>query len=268
MARATNSRVVVAMGGFDPSCGAGVAADVRTLEAFGVVPAAVATSITVQAGRRLVSHTPVAARLIVGQLEELLAELPVAVVKTGQLPTAAAVRAVALVLSKRDLPLVVDPVATASGGGRLASAAAVTEARRRLVPLATVVTVNLAEASAMSGLRVRDDATMVEAAERIAGLGAGAVVVKGGHLSSAPVDVLWEAGRVTRFRGRRIRPTAKRDTGMHGTGCAFASAVAAGLAHGSTIEAAVAAAREHVRELLRGAVPVAPAISLRAPRSR
>lgn len=250
--------MVVAIGGFDPSCGAGVVADARSIDAMGALPLAVVTALTVQSGRGVKGFTAVPVSRVLAQLDELLANLPVAAVKIGQVPTAALARALGRRLAEVNLPVVLDPVLTASGGGRLAAAGAVRAIAGALVPRAALVTVNLDEACAFAGRRVAGPAAMKRAAERIAALGAAAVLVKGGHLRGDPVDLLWHQGSALELKSRRLAGS------MHGTGCALASAVAARLAQGDDLTTAVKRARGHVRTLLRAAVRVGPG-ALRPP---
>lgn len=233
-------------------------ADARSIEAMGAIPVAVVTSITIQSGTGVRSHTALPAARVLAQLDELLARLPVAAIKVGQVPTAAVARALARRLRHTGLPLVLDPVLVASGGGSLAAAAVPAAIFEGLVPLAALVTVNLAEAGVFCGRRIATLARMREAAAEIEGCGAAAVLVKGGHLRGDPVDVLRCGGKDLVLRSRRIPGS------MHGTGCALASAAAARLAGGDDVETAVRSARDHVRSLIRGAV-VAGKSRLRAP---
>lgn len=259
---------VVTIAGFDPSCGAGVVADVRSIEAMGAMPLAVVTAITVQSGSGVKSSAALPPARVVAQLDELLRGHRVAAVKIGQIPNAAMAKAVARRLASAKLPLVLDPVLVASGGGRLAAAGTARAILATLVPLATLVTVNLDEAAALcaagrkplSGRRVTNIPGMREAAMAIEARGAAAVLVKGGHLRGDPADVLRVGGRERTFRQARIPGT------MHGTGCALASAAAARLAAGDSVEDAVTKARDHVRRLLRGAVQAGKS-RLRAPES-
>lgn len=253
--------VVVAIGGFDPSCGAGVVADARSIDAMGALPVAVVTSITIQSGTGVRGHTALPAARVLAQLDELLERLPVAAVKIGQIPTAAVAGAVARRLRLAALPVVLDPVLIASGGGRLAAAGVPAAVFEQLVPLSTLVTVNLAEAGVFCGRRVATLARMRDAAAEIEGCGAGAVLVKGGHLPGDPVDVLRVGGKDLLLRSRRIAGS------MHGTGCALASAAAARLACGDDLETSVRRARDHVRSLIRGAVRAGRS-RLRAPAPR
>ncbi len=251
---------VVAIAGFDPSCGAGVVADARSIEAMGAAPLGVVTSITVQSGRGVRASIPLPAARVVAQLDELLGNLPVAAVKIGQVPTAAVARALARQLGDRGIPIVLDPVLCATGGGRLADSDVPRALGETLIPLASLLTVNLAEAGTLTGRRVASLAAMRQAAADLVALGAASVLVKGGHLKGDPVDVLHAGGRTVLLRSRRIAAT------MHGTGCALAAAAAARLARGDDVVGAVDEARRHVRSLLRGALRVG-ATGLRAPAS-
>jgi hydroxymethylpyrimidine/phosphomethylpyrimidine kinase len=250
---------VVAIGGFDPSGGAGVVADARSIEAMGAVPLAVATSITVQSGTGVKGFRALPPSLVLAQLDELLAHLPVAAVKIGQVPSAALARRLARRLTAAGVPLVLDPVLEASGGGSLASAGTAAAVVSALVPIAALVTVNLHEAAVLTGGRVTGLAGMRRAAQKLEELGAAAVLVKGGHLRGDPVDLLWRGGRGVESRARRLAGS------MHGTGCALASAAAARIALGDDVDAAVRRAREHVRSLLGAAITLGAA-RLRPPR--
>lgn len=251
---------VLAIGGFDPSCGAGIVADARSIDAMGAMPLAVATSVTVQSGRGVRSSKSVPAVLVTQQIDELVRRLDVRAIKIGQVPTSAVAKAVAASLSRTRVPVVLDPVVRATGGGALASASAVAAIRRQLVPLATLLTVNLDEASILARLPVKSVSSMHDAAEKLLALGASAVLVKGGHLRGDPVDVLVTGGALVAMRSRRIAAS------MHGTGCALASATAARLACGDDVEVAVRRAREHVRRLLSRSI-AAGGTRLRAPES-
>jgi hydroxymethylpyrimidine/phosphomethylpyrimidine kinase len=147
----------------------------------------------------------------------------------------------------RAVPIVVDPVLRASSGAELLEGDGLEALEEQLLPLATVVTPNLAEAGALSGHRVGDVAGMKEAAKRIAGLGARNVVVTGGHLEGDAVDVLYDGATVTELRGARLSTGA-----THGTGCAFSTAIAACLAGGQSVAESTATAKEVVAAALRG----------------
>jgi hydroxymethylpyrimidine/phosphomethylpyrimidine kinase len=224
-----------------------VQADLKTFESFGVGGAAVVTAITAQTATDVLGVSPVTPGLVAAQLEAVLATVTPRVVKCGMLGTPANVAAVANVLVRSRALLVVDPVIAAGGGAALARRGVLEALVERLFPRAAVVTVNLSEAEAIVGAPVGDESSMARAAAAILALGPRAVVLKGGHLAGAPVDLLLVGRRLLRFRSSRVAH------GMHGTGCAFASAVAAGLALDRSVERAVSDARSHVRALLRGA---------------
>jgi hydroxymethylpyrimidine/phosphomethylpyrimidine kinase len=253
---------VLVVAGSDPTGGAGLQADVKTLEWLGVASAAAVSAITVQTAKRVLSSHPVPAPTLRAQLEAVGESVSPRVVKCGLLGSAANVRVVADFVARRRCPLVVDPVTAASGGGARLAREDVSEALVAwLFPLASVVTVNLSEASKLCGAEVADEAAMRDAARAIAGLGPRAVVVKGGHLAGPPVDVLYHEGRLRRFPGVRMPVT------MHGTGCAFASAVAAGVALGHGLVRAVEDAGQHVRALLSASQRTRDRGRLRAPLS-
>jgi hydroxymethylpyrimidine/phosphomethylpyrimidine kinase len=233
------------------------------LDCFGVQPASVVTAITAQDGRRVARYETVAARLVAAQLDRVVAALPIAVVKCGMLGSAGVAEVVASRVARWRLPLVLDPILAASGGEPLADARALRVVVARLLPLTTVVTANLVEAERLAEKPVRNLRDMTAAARAVARLGAEAVVVKGGHLGGEAVDVLWDGRRIQRFSGPRI------DHDLHGSGCAFASALAAGLALGWPLGRSVEMAGAHVRTLLAGAVETRTGGWLRPPlRSR
>jgi hydroxymethylpyrimidine/phosphomethylpyrimidine kinase len=240
--------LVLTIAGSDPSCGAGLQADIRTFERLGVDCASVVTALTVQDGVSVSVVEPIKPALVADQLEAILASRRVAVVKCGMLARAALVRTVADVIERADVRLVVDPVLQAGGGESLGGRGLRRALAERLFPLATVVTANLPEAEAFTRTRVDDLESMERAARQIALLGPRAVVVKGGHLDGPPSDLLWDRGRVRVFPGGRRIPRQ-----LHGTGCAFASALAAGMARGWSLSRSVECAGEHVRTILRDA---------------
>jgi hydroxymethylpyrimidine/phosphomethylpyrimidine kinase len=259
-AAAARARVVLAVGGSDSSGGAGIQADVRTLEAFCISAAAAVTAVTVQTGAEVRVVRRVSATLVAEQMRAVLEVQPVRAVKCGMLGSVAIVRQVAAVIAGLDLPVVVDPVAFATGGTSLGGARVMREVRDLLIPLARVVTANLSEASALCGTRVDDEASMVAAAREIVSLGAQAVVIKGGHLDGHPTDLLFDGRRT-----RRYDEGLRYDRDMHGSGCAFASAVAAGLALGKTLPVSVGDAVTHVKALVAAAWKTGDGAWLRSP---
>lgn len=240
--------VVLTIAGSDPSGGAGLQADLKTFHALRTYGSAVVTAITVQNTLGVRQVEALRSELVAAQLAAVLEDLPVAAIKTGLLATAAQVRAVATALASRPgIPLVVDPVLVAGSGDRLASADVAEAISEVLLPCCTVITPNLDEAAQLTGSPVVTLEDMRHAATVLAGRGTHAVVVKGGHLPGDPCDVLLSDGVLHVLRGARLG-TERR----HGTGCTFSAAVAAYLAQGSTLDAAVAGARDFVRMALLG----------------
>jgi hydroxymethylpyrimidine/phosphomethylpyrimidine kinase len=218
--------VALAVGGLDPSGGAGVLADVRAMAAVGVWGAAVCTALTVQSTRGLVAVEAVAPELVTAQLEEIFAAMPIAAVKTGALGSAANVRALLAVLARHPkVPLVVDPVMRPSRGRSAKVTLASGGALDELAARATLLTPNVPEAEALLGVRIRSHDDARAAAEALRGWGAHAVLLKGGHLRGpSVVDWLATAHGVKRFTHVR-----RRVPEIHGTGCVLAALVAAEL---------------------------------------
>lgn len=239
--------VVLTVAGSDSGGGAGVQADLKTFAALRCYGTSVLTAVTAQNTREVRAVHPVPAEVVDAQLEAVLSDLPPAATKTGMVATVEAAEAVVARARAGRLPnLVVDPVLVASTGYRLGAAAAV----ERLLPYATVVTPNLAEASALVGWRVQTPEEMAAAAGQLAAAGPACVVVTGGDLpgETDAVDVVWTDGKARFLRGRRV---ATGNT--HGTGCTFSAAVAARLAVGSAVLDAVEFAKSYVSRALAGA---------------
>ncbi len=240
--------------GSDSGGGAGIQADLKAFEAHGVFGMSVVTAVTAQNTSEVTAVHEVPAEVVTAQIDAVAADLPVGAVKTGMLASPEIVAAVASGIETHDLgPVVVDPVMISKSGDALLDPEAVGAVASRLIPLATVVTPNAHEASRLSALDVRtlDDAR--RAADVILRLGPGAVLVKGGHLDdeAEAVDLLvWGDGEAV-FRQERI------DTpNTHGTGCTYASAIAANLARGLDLEDAVGRARGYLQQAIRHALPL------------
>ncbi len=238
--------------GSDSGGGAGLQADLKTFAAFGVYGMSVVTAVTVQNTRGVYGVVNMDPDVVAKQIRVVVEDLGIDVVKTGMLATAEIIRRVAELTRAYRFPvLVVDPVMRAKSGDPLLEAEAESAYIKELIPLATVVTPNLPEAERLVGFRIRTDAAMERAAERIIEFGCGAVVVKGGHredLPDAVADLYFDGEQMVWLRGPRL-PT--RHT--HGTGCTFASAVAAGLARGWDRLTAVRTAKAYVEGAIRHA---------------
>jgi hydroxymethylpyrimidine/phosphomethylpyrimidine kinase len=246
-----NSRrpIALTVAGSDPGGGAGIQADLKTFAALGVYGYSALTEVIAQNSARVLRVTPVQPAMVRAQLEALVAERRPDAMKTGALGTAGVVKAVARALVELRLPApVVDPVMVSSSGTRLLDRRAERTLRDELLPLAVLVTPNIPEAEALSGVRIvgRDGAR--EAALRIAALGARAVVIKGGHLGagSRASDFFFDGRRLIEITGPRLA-----GPGAHGTGCAFSAAVAAHLALGADLESAVRRAKRFVLSALK-----------------
>lgn len=253
---------VLAVAGSDSSGGAGLQADLKTMLALGVHGLTVVCAVTAQNSRGVTASWDLPPAAVTAQFRALTSDIPVRAVKTGMLATAANVAAVTAGLTELraaagpvpvqvPVPVVVDPVAVSSHGDPLLAEGALAVLRQRLLPLATVVTPNLAEARLLTGTRPADEAGMARAAAAIRELGPRWVLVKGGHLPGEPVDVLSDGERVWRFPGPRV---ASPHT--HGTGCTLASAIASRLALGDDVPTAVRAAKEFTAAAIRSGFPL------------
>jgi hydroxymethylpyrimidine/phosphomethylpyrimidine kinase len=236
--------------GSDSSGGAGIQADLKTFAAHGVFGMSAVTAITAQSTLGVTGIHTVPADLVTAQIEAVAADIGVDAVKTGMLATAATVEAVAAAIAALDLPfVVVDPVMVAKSGDRLLDEEAHLAIQTELLRRAYVVTPNIPEAEALLGRPiVTADATR-DAARRLHDLGPTAVVVKGGHLPGPTViDFLFDGHELVELTGPRIA-----SSNTHGTGCTFASAIAANLALGRGLREAVALAKEYVTGAIREA---------------
>jgi hydroxymethylpyrimidine/phosphomethylpyrimidine kinase len=240
-------KVVLTIAGSDSGGGAGIQADLRTFAAHGVHGTSAITAVTAQNSVAVLDWVAIAPRMVVAQIDAVASDMPIAAVKTGMLATADIVAAVSEAIERLRLPLVVvDPVMVAKSGDRLLDADAETAYRRRLLPLATVVTPNLPEAEALIGRTVRTLAEMRDAARALHAMGPRSVVVKGGHLEGEPVDVFFDGSRLEDLPAPRI---ATANT--HGTGCTYSAAIAARLALGDPLLEAVRGAKSYLTEAIR-----------------
>jgi hydroxymethylpyrimidine/phosphomethylpyrimidine kinase len=239
---------VLAIGGSDPSGGAGVQADIKAITALGGYAATAITAITVQNTLGVAAIHAVAPDVVVAQARAVIDDIGVDAVKTGMLGDAATVDAVAALLDGLDAPLVVDPVMAATTGAALIGPAAL-DALRALIARAALVTPNAPEAERLTGLAVATTDDLRRAGERLLTGGVRAVLMKGGHVAGESViDILVTGDGETRFESPRIE---SRHT--HGTGCALAAACATGLAQGLALPDAVAGAHAYVAEAIRRA---------------
>jgi hydroxymethylpyrimidine/phosphomethylpyrimidine kinase len=246
-------RTVLTIAGSDSGAGAGIQADLKTFAAHGVYGTCAVTAVTAQNTVGVAGIVTLAADFVTEQIEAVAGDIPPHATKTGMLATAAIVEAVAAAIEELELPLVVvDPVMVAKSGDRLLEDDAVETLRADLLPKAFVVTPNIPEAEVLTSRRIRSLADVRDAAGRIQALGAGAVIVKGGHAPGDElVDVVFDGSEIVELRTARI---ATKNT--HGTGCTFASAVAANLALGRPLIEAAKAAQEYVAGAIRHALTI------------
>ena len=251
---------VLSIAGSDPSGGAGVQADLKVFSRIGVHGLSVITSITSQNTRGVLDVFRVPLEVIENQLAAVFDDFRVAAVKTGALIDEEVVRAVATRLDNVRF-LVVDPVIHSSSGAELLSSSGVSKLMEDLIPLASLVTPNIREAEVLSGCRVETSADIEEACRVIAEQGAGAVLVKGGHLEGAAVDYLLDADGT--FRSYSHDRVGGGD--YHGTGCNLSSAVTALLAKGVPLSEAVGQAKEIVRDAIIHAISPGKGMALLDP---
>jgi hydroxymethylpyrimidine/phosphomethylpyrimidine kinase len=269
--------------GSDSGGGAGIQADLKTFSALGVFGTSTLTAITAQNTVGVTAVHEVPTEVISAQIDAVMTDIGADAVKTGMLSSSAIVATVSDAVRRHGITnLVVDPVMVAKSGDRLLREEAISSICNDLIPLARVVTPNIPEAEDLTGLSINNDSdvrraaeaiigmgarsVVIEdltglsinndsdvrrAAEAIIGMGARSVVIKGGHRDGPPTDVLYDGERFLEFTTERIP-----STNTHGTGCTFASAVAAGLAHGLDVPAAVQQGKDYVTAAIRSAYPI------------
>jgi hydroxymethylpyrimidine/phosphomethylpyrimidine kinase len=240
--------VALTMAGSDPSGGAGIQADLKTFHQFGVYGESVITLVTVQNTQRVDRVEVLSPELVAEQLLAVLEDIPPDAAKTGALGSAEVVRAIARAAANFAFPLVVDPVLVSKHGRPLLDEAAVNALRDELLPCARLLTPNVPEAEALSGVAIRGPDELRRAAERLRDQGARAVLIKGGHREGPATDVLLEGDTWREFPAPRI---LTRHT--HGTGCTYSAAITAGLASGLALADAVARAKRFIHEAIRTA---------------
>ena len=237
---------VLTIAGFDPTGGAGILADVKTIGASRCYGVAVITAVTIQNTQGVQRTHPVPDEWLDSQIDALLQDVEVGAVKVGMLGTARAIDVVARAARTHVLPhLVLDPVLRASRGGELLESNAIDRLRTGLFPLAELVTPNLEEAARLTGRAVEDIEGMKQAARGIHASGARGVLITGGHLAGSAVDVGFDGRDLALFDAPRVEAPP-----VHGLGCALSTAVACGLARGLPLFDAIEEAKRYVSHLL------------------
>ena len=243
---------VLIIAGSDSGGGAGIQADIKTVTMLGGYAMTAVTAITVQNTLGVSAVHGVPPEIVSGQIRAVLDDIGADAIKIGMLGDSATVKAVADALEGVDIPIVLDPVMVAKGGGKLLADEAEEALMRRLMPRARLITPNTPELSVLTDTAIEDEADMLLAAQELAGQGAAAVLAKGGHLAGEPVvDWLVTANSQQRFEAPRMSTPH-----THGTGCTLASAIATGLAAGLPLAVAV----ERGRAYLQSALAAAPGL--------
>jgi len=240
---------VLIIAGSDSGGGAGIQADIKTVTLLGGYAATAVTAITVQNTLGVTGVHPIPPDVVIAQARAVLSDIGADIIKTGMLGDAAMIRAVAALLDEAKVPAVIDPVMIAKGGSALMAQDGLAAMRDLLVPRAALLTPNAPEAEALTGLTINDLDEARRAAAVLLEMGAGAVLLKGGHIPGPRViDLLLTPAGETLFEGERIETRH-----AHGTGCTLASACALGLAHGLPLTDAGARAWAYVAEAIRQA---------------
>jgi hydroxymethylpyrimidine/phosphomethylpyrimidine kinase len=242
----------LSIAGSDSGGGAGIQADLKTFSALGVFGMTAITAVTVQNTKGVSSFEELSPHTVAEQIRAVAGDIGVDAAKTGMLASAPIVDAVAEAVDETHLPnLVVDPVFVSKHGHPLLADDAVDTLRRLILPLATLVTPNLAEAAGLAGIDVRTTEDMRRAADAILGLGPRAVLVKGGHFEGKRATDLFADGAIEEWIDAERIDTPH----THGTGCTLSSAITAHLARGASLPEAVRAGKAFVSEAIRHALP-------------
>ena len=245
---------VLTVAGSDSGGGAGIQADIKTITLLGSYAASALTALTAQNTKGVASIHSLPPSFITSQLNSVLSDIPIDVVKTGMLHTPAIVSALAENLSERKhlLPVVVDPVMLAKGGAALMERDAFSTFVEQLLPLAYLITPNIPEAERLLGKNIQTETEAEQAARDLHALGAANVLIKGGHLSGEfSNDILFDGAACYYFRAKRFFTS-----NTHGTGCTYSSSIAAFLAQGEPLNVAVKKAKEFITDAIQLARPL------------
>jgi len=245
-------RKALTIAGSDSGGGAGIQADLKTFAALGVYGTSALTAVTAQNTRGVTGIVALAPAMVAAQIDAVITDIGAHALKTGMLANLAIIEVVVHKVREHRLrSLVVDPVMVATSGDLLIKKNAVAGMRSQLLPLAAVVTPNIAEAEELTGMTLRTKKDFAEAAQRIIGMGAQSVVIKGGHRQGPAVDLYYDGQRFRAIEAPRIRTK-----NTHGSGCTFSAAIAAYLARGEKRERAVLLAKKYITSAIARAFPV------------
>ena len=238
---------VLSIAGSDSSGGAGIQADIKTIQALGLFAQTAVTAITAQNTLGVTDVFDIPAHCVAAQIDAVFADIRPQAVKIGMVSSAEIVRVIANALQRNNASrIVVDPVMVATSGASLARGGAQDALVEELFPLACVITPNMLEAQALTGVSVHTEEDMLRAAEKLSRLTPGAVLLKGGHGLKRADDLLYADGQAWWFREDRVD-----NPNTHGTGCTLSSALACGLAQGLTVKEAAEKAKEYITGALK-----------------
>jgi hydroxymethylpyrimidine/phosphomethylpyrimidine kinase len=245
-------RKALTIAGSDSGAGAGIQADLKTFAALGVYGTSAITAITAQNTVGVTQVLALNPKLVGAQIDAIIDDIGAHALKTGMLANAAIIDMVAKKITEHRLKnIVVDPVMVATSGDLLIEKNAVAALRHKLIPLATVVTPNIAEAEELTGMKLLTSAEINEAAKRIVKMGARTVVIKGGHLRGPAIDLCYDGKKFNKLIAPRIRTK-----NTHGTGCTFSAAIAAYLAKGEKLDSAVALAKTFITQAIQSSFSI------------
>jgi hydroxymethylpyrimidine/phosphomethylpyrimidine kinase len=250
----TNQHVIRALtvAGSDSGGGAGIQADLKTFAALGVYGMSVVTAVTAQNTLEVAAIAEVPEEVVIAQIDAVAHDIGANAAKTGMLSSRPIIENVADRLEAWGIPhLVVDPVMVSKGGVALLQPDATESLKKDLLPLASIVTPNLAEAEVLANRQIATPAHAQEAAKAIAAMGPRTVIIKGGHLPGSPTDLVYHDGQFIPYEGTRV------DTkNTHGTGCTFSAAITAFLAHGFETLEAIRLAKSYIQNALEQSVSI------------
>jgi len=242
---------VLSIAGSDPSSGAGIQVDLKVFQALDAYGMAIPAALTVQNSRGVSAVEPVSSYMLSRQIEALLSDITPDAIKTGMLLTKQNVVAVARAMREYKIRnLVIDPVLRSSSGKALLQPDAVAALKNKLFPLARIITPNIPEAEALTGVTIKTDQDMNLAAGILLDRGPAFVLIKGGHLQGAAIDTLYGGKTVLSFS------TNRRKGEFHGTGCALSAAITVFISQGLSVEKAVEKAKQRVDRMLKTAKPI------------
>ena len=236
--------IALTIAGSDSSAGAGIQADLKTFSALGAYGLTAVTCVVAEIPGKVSRLEPVSVEMVREQIEVVAQNFSIAAMKTGLLCSAAIISAVArtIIDLKRQIPLVVDPVITATGGDPLLEPEAIVAYQHELFPIASLITPNLDEAMQLLGDKIGDRESMTHAGKELERKFKTAILLKGGHLSGdVAIDLLFAGGQITEFAAPFVR-----DVATHGTGCTYSAAITAGLAAGMSLPDSIARAKKFV----------------------